>query len=114
MKFFTRIVPALVVAAASLALGTMSFAAASSTNTAQLFKSKCSMCHGVDGKGFSAIHTPDFTSPKWQTATSDKEIKETIINGKKGTAMPAFGNKLKPEEIQALVHYIRSFNSAKK
>ncbi|HEX5481228.1 MAG TPA: c-type cytochrome [Terriglobia bacterium] len=109
-----RIVPVLAVAVASLAFGTLSFAAGASSDTAQLFQSKCSMCHGKDGKGFPAIHTPDFTSPKWQAATSDKLIKETITNGKKGTAMPAFSNKLKPEQIDALAKYIRTFNSAKK
>lgn len=102
-----RIILALLVVATSLAFGSASFAAQNS-DAAQLFKSNCSMCHGPDGKGYPAIHTPDFTSSKWQTRTTDKEIVNTITNGKKGTAMPAFGNKLKPEEIQELLHYIRS------
>jgi cytochrome c oxidase cbb3-type subunit III len=110
-----RIVPTMAIMVAMLALGSRAaLAAASKTDAAQTFKSTCSMCHGMDGKGFSAIHTPDFTSPKWQAATSDKEISTTITNGKKGTAMPAFGNKLNPQQIQALVDYIRSLNSAKK
>ena len=73
-----------------------------------LFKQKCSMCHGADGKGYPALKTPDFTDPKVQAALSDKEIVETIKNGKKGTAMPAFGDKLSDEQIHALVTYIRS------
>ena len=109
-----RIVPAMALMVATLALGSAAFAAASKTDAAQTFKSKCSMCHGMDGKGFPAIHTPNFTSPKWQASNTNKEITTTITNGKKGTAMPAFGNKLKAGEIQALVHYIRSLNSAKK
>ncbi len=111
MKTSLRFALVLTIVAASLVLGSPAFAA---TDAAQLFKSKCSMCHGVDGKGFSAIHTPDFTSPKWQASMTNKEIITVITNGKKGTAMPAFGNKLKSEEIQALVHYLRSLNSAKK
>ncbi len=79
-----------------------------------LYKQKCSMCHGADGKGFAAIKTPDFTDPKWQASVKDKDIVETIKNGKKGTAMPPFADKLKEEEIQALVAYIRSLNSSKK
>jgi mono/diheme cytochrome c family protein len=35
-------------------------------------------------------------------------MREVIKNGKKGTAMVAFGDKLKDEEISALVAYIRS------
>jgi len=73
-----------------------------------LFKQKCSMCHGVDGKGFPNLKTPDFTDPKVQASLTDKEIVETIKNGKKGTAMPAFADKLSDEQINSLVTYIRS------
>lgn len=73
-----------------------------------LFKQKCSMCHGADGKGYAALKTPDFTSPKVQASLTDKEITDTIKNGKKGTAMPAFGDKLNDGQIHSLVTYIRS------
>ena len=78
-----------------------------------LFKEKCSMCHGPDGKGYPALKTPDFTDPKVQTALSDKEITEAIKNGKKGTAMPPFGDKLSDDQIHALVTYIRSLGKSK-
>jgi cytochrome c oxidase cbb3-type subunit III len=79
-----------------------------------IYKQKCAMCHAPDGKGYSAIKTPDFTSPKWQESKTDKEIADTIKNGKSGTAMKSFGDQLKEDEIQALVKYIRSLNSEKK
>jgi mono/diheme cytochrome c family protein len=80
-----------------------------------IFKSKCSMCHGQDGKGFAAIKTPDFTDPKWQASVTDQQIFDTIKNGsKKNTMMVAFGSQLKDEEIHALVKQIRSFNSTTK
>ena len=79
-----------------------------------IYKQKCSMCHGVEGKGFSAIKTPDFTDAKWQASIKDKEMIEVIKNGKKGTAMPAYADKLKEDEIQAVVVHIRSLNSEKK
>jgi mono/diheme cytochrome c family protein len=66
------------------------------------------MCHGAGGKGFPALKTPNFTDPKWQSATQDKEMREVIKNGKKGTTMMAFGGQLKDEEISALIAYIRS------
>lgn len=88
--------------------------AAPAAGGAAVFKQKCSMCHGADGKGFAAIKTPDFTDPKWQASVKDKEIAEVIKNGRKGTPMPAFGGKLKEEDIQALVRYIRSFDSSKR
>ncbi|MGH9355510.1 MAG: c-type cytochrome, partial [Terriglobia bacterium] len=67
-----------------------------------------------DGKGLEPMHTPDFTDPTWQKEHSDQEIVDAIKNGKKGTMMLAFGDKLKPAEIQELLHYVRAFNSAKK
>lgn len=79
-----------------------------------IFKSKCAMCHGQDGKGFAAIHTPDFTNPKTQAALTDKQMEEIIKNGKKGTSMPPFGDKLKDDEIKEVITFIRSLNSAKK
>lgn len=81
---------------------------------AAIFKQRCVMCHGADGKGYPAIKSPDFTDPKWQAAAKDKEMVDAIKNGKKGTAMMPFGNELKDDEIHALVAYIRSLNSAKK
>jgi mono/diheme cytochrome c family protein len=41
-------------------------------------------------------------------------MRKVIENGKKGTAMQAFGDKLKDEQISALIAYVRSLNSSKK
>jgi cytochrome c oxidase cbb3-type subunit 3 len=79
-----------------------------------IYKRRCMMCHGAEGKGYPAMKSPDFTDPKWQASVKDKELIEVIKNGKKGTAMPAFGDKLKKDEIKAVTDYIRSFNSKKK
>ncbi len=79
-----------------------------------LYKQKCAMCHGADGKGFAALKTPNFTDPKYQKSVKDKDLVAIIKNGKKGTSMPAFADKLTQDEIQALVSYIRSLNSEKK
>lgn len=80
---------------------------------AAVFKEKCTMCHGPDGKGFAAIKTPDFTDPKWQASITDDQIIETIKNGKKGTPMPPFGDKLSEDEIKAVAAYIRSLGKKK-
>jgi mono/diheme cytochrome c family protein len=113
MRLSLRLVPTVFL----LAPGTLALAAglhaADQPDAAAIFKQKCSMCHGPDGKGFAAIKTPDFTDPKFQASITDKEIQETIENGKKGTPMPPFKDKLKDEEIQAMVKFIRSLNSDK-
>lgn len=88
--------------------GVTLYAAPKPDGGGDLFKQKCSMCHGMDGKGYSALHTPDFTDAKWQASTPDKVIVDTIRNGKKDTAMPPFGDKLSDEQIHSLLAYIRS------
>jgi len=105
----------LILAGAGLLITALSFVAASPAplDGAGIFKKNCSMCHGKDGKGFPALKTPNFTDPKWQKTTTDKEIVETIKNGKKKTAMPAFKGKLKDDEIQAAIGYVRSLGSSK-
>jgi cytochrome c oxidase cbb3-type subunit 3 len=100
---------ALIATAACLAsIAVAAGAAADQPDGAALFKTKCSMCHGADGRGFAALKTPDFTDPKWQASKTDKEIASTIKNGKQGTMMQAFGSQLKDDEIDALVKEIRS------
>jgi cbb3-type cytochrome c oxidase subunit III len=73
-----------------------------------VYKEKCAMCHGPEGKGFPALKTPDFTDPKWQAGVTDAQIIDTIKNGKKGTPMPAFSGKLSDDEIAAVKDYVRS------
>lgn len=79
-----------------------------------LYKQKCSMCHGVDGKGYPALKTPDFTDHKVQASLTDKEIVEIIKNGKKDTAMPPFAGKLTEPQITSLLTYLRSLDSSKR
>jgi mono/diheme cytochrome c family protein len=68
-----------------------------------LYKSKCAMCHGADGKK-AAGH--DFTSADFRKQT-DAAITAVITDGK-APKMPKYGDKLKPEEIKGLVAYIRT------
>ena len=80
----------------------------------KVFQANCSRCHGPDGKGKAMIHTPNFTSAKWQAYHSDQRIISMITNGEKGTMMPAWKGKLTSAQIRSLLHYIRSLNSPNK
>lgn len=77
-------------------------------DAASLFKSKCSLCHADDGSGSSAtgkaLKARDLRSQETQVKT-DTEIAEVISKGR--NKMPAFSQKLKPDQIQGLVAYIR-------
>ena len=75
---------------------------------ADLFKSKCAMCHGPDGSGSAMgkkMGAHDFTAAEVQKM-SDAELTEIITNGK--NKMPKYADKLKPEEIKGLVAHIRT------
>jgi cytochrome c oxidase cbb3-type subunit 3 len=95
-------------AGAFLLIFSFTLPAGPASDGGDLFKQKCTMCHGVDGKGFAALKTPDFTDPKVQASLTDKQIVETIKNGKKGTAMVAFAGTLSDEQIHSLLTYLRS------
>jgi cytochrome c oxidase cbb3-type subunit III len=112
MKIPKRVALLLVIGAA-LVMGAISQQAAEKPDGAELFRAKCSMCHGVDGKGFAALKTPDFTSSKWQDSVKDSEILDAIKNGKKGTAMPAFSDKMSEKEILAVLRQVREFGKKK-
>lgn len=81
---------------------------AADDDAASLFKSKCAMCHAQDGSGNSpsgkALKAKDLRSQEAQSK-SDAEISEVITKGQ--GKMPAFGQKLKPDQIQELVAYVR-------
>src|SRR5208337_4322961 len=65
-----------------------------------LYKSKCAMCHGADGKK-AAGH--DLTS----AAVQKSDLVAVITDGK-APKMPKYGDKLKPEEIKGLADYIKT------
>ena len=77
------------------------------------FEKHCTICHGIDGKAQTKkgrqLKASNFTSPKWQRHTTDQEIVEAITNGIPKHKMPAFKDKLSPEQIEALVRFVRSF-----
>ena len=113
MKLFFRLALPLIFGGATLIGLSVSFAAGKKSEGAATFREKCSMCHGVDGRGYAAINTPDFADPKWQAAHGDKELFDAIENGVKGTAMVAFKGKLDHEQIETVLKYIRSLGNKK-
>jgi len=78
-------------------------------DSASLFKAKCSVCHGADGSGNTAmgksLKIPDLGSPAVQKQT-DAQLTEMISSGK--GAMPSYKTKLTEAQIKSLVAYIRT------
>ncbi len=80
-----------------------------------LYRSNCARCHGVDGRGDTPLgnvyQAPDLTDRHWwyenrKTASTSKLI--AIVSQGKG-GMPAFGKKLKRNEVYQLVRYMKRF-----
>ncbi len=81
----------------------------------KIYKNDCLKCHGRDGKGTKRgkkLGAPDFTDAKWQASVTDKQLINSITNGKK--KMPKQKGRLSPEEIRAMVKYVRFFVPRKK
>jgi cbb3-type cytochrome c oxidase subunit III len=74
-------------------------------DAAATYKTKCSGCHGADGKGVESMGTPNMTDPKWQAGHSTAVITNVINHGK--GQMPGFKSSMNAAEVKAMVAYIR-------
>ena len=78
---------------------------------------RCVFCHGADGKSQTKkgkqYKAPNFTRDRWQKHTTDDEIIDAITNGVPKSKMPAFKEKLSPDEIKAMVPFLRAFSGKK-
>jgi mono/diheme cytochrome c family protein len=95
----------------ALALGMLSLATsalAADDATVKLYQTKCAACHGPDGSGNTtvgkALKLQDIKDPEVQKE-SDADLSTVIAKGK--GKMPANEKTLKPDQIKALVGYVR-------
>ena len=107
MRHISRLV------AASVSIGfialTMAGFVRAQNDAEKIYKTNCVLCHAPDGSGSSpsgkALKAQDLRSELIQKKTDD-ELAAVITTGK--GKMPAFGKKLKPDQIAQLVAYIRA------
>jgi mono/diheme cytochrome c family protein len=85
-----------------------------SNPTEELFNKRCAGCHGFDGEPAKSNlpNIPDFRDPDYQKRRTDKQLIDTIMEGRK-PLMPSFKSNLDDEQIKALVAYIRSLAKKK-
>jgi mono/diheme cytochrome c family protein len=76
---------------------------------AKIYQANCELCHGADGSGDTgpgkAFHAKDLRSDDVRNQ-SDATLSEVITKGK--GKMPAFGAKIRPDDVTKLIAYIRS------
>jgi cytochrome c6 len=79
------------------------------SNGAGIYKSRCVLCHGEDGRAATpvgqALKVPSFESPDMRKASEAQMIVVTK-NGK--GRMPAWKSSLSDAQIRAVVTYIRT------
>ena len=75
----------------------------------QLFAANCSRCHGPDGQG--TPRAPSLNVQSFFVDRSDQAIQQIITSGVPGTAMPTWGDRMTEAEIQAIVGFIRQWES---
>ena len=79
------------------------------SDPAAIFKTNCVLCHSANGSGDNAtgkaFHAKDLRSEEVQKQT-DEVLAEVITKGK--GKMPAFGAKIKPDDVKKLVAYLRA------
>ena len=79
------------------------------SDAASLYKAKCQVCHGADGKGDTTmgkkLAARDFHSPE-VAKLSDAELFKITKEGK--DKMPSYDKKLTDDQIKALIKYVRT------
>jgi len=92
-----------------LMVGALSSRAEADDKSAALYKQKCAACHGAEGRGDTpagkSTKVRSFNDPE-VAKLGDEELAGVIEKGK--NKMPAYGKSMKPDEIKAMVAYIRS------
>ncbi len=73
------------------------------------FGRTCAPCHGEKAQGLIG---PNLTDDSWLHGGTVEQIFQTIAKGWPSKGMPPWGRALKPEEISALVSYVRSLQGS--
>jgi mono/diheme cytochrome c family protein len=98
------------------AVGAADYTEAQRAELKKLYKDKCAVCHGEDGKaqtpGGKVLGARNHADPKWQASVTDQQLITSIKNGKGN--MPKWGDELTEAQIRGIVEVvIRGFGAAK-
>ena len=81
--------------------------AAKAAAGAPLFAENCASCHGEQGAGGREFGAPNLTDGIWLYGGDEASIHTTITNARFGV-MPAFGGRLRPEDIAKVAVYVHT------
>jgi cytochrome c oxidase cbb3-type subunit III len=92
------------IAQSSQKIKTAHAAPQATTDGRQIFASRCSACHGLDGRG--GERGPDIATRPQIVQLSDRELGEILRQGRPSAGMPPFVS-LGNANLKALVSYVR-------
>jgi cytochrome c oxidase cbb3-type subunit 3 len=69
------------------------------------FARSCAPCHGAQAQGLIG---PNLTDTRWIHGGTVEQIFQSITKGWPAKGMPPWGRALRPDELSALVSYVRS------
>jgi len=73
------------------------------------FTRSCASCHGDHAQGLIG---PNLTDDRWLHGGNVEQIFQTVAKGWPSKGMPPWGRTLKPEELAAMVSYVRSLQGS--
>ena len=79
----------------------------------QVYTHNCAVCHGERGQGSTLpvggpVPPRDLASPQARAELSRQRMIASVTNGRPGTAMAAFSDRLPPPDVDAVVDYVRA------
>ncbi|HEX5061498.1 MAG TPA: rhodanese-like domain-containing protein, partial [Kofleriaceae bacterium] len=72
---------------------------------ADIYNRECQKCHGNQTTRVNAVH---LANPQFLAVASDAFIRYAVVNGRPGTLMESFATKLKTQDIDDVVAYVRT------
>lgn len=73
------------------------------------FARSCSPCHGEHAQGLIG---PNLTDDRWIHGGSVEQVFQTVAKGWPSKGMPPWGRAMRPEELAAVVSYLRSLQGS--
>ena len=73
------------------------------------FAKSCASCHGAQAQGLIG---PNLTDDRWIHGGQVEQIFQSIAKGWPAKGMPPWGRAVPPEELSALVSYVRSLQGS--
>lgn len=73
----------------------------------RLFRTHCETCHGTEQKRGNAVH---LANPMFLETVNEGYLRVAITDGRPGTPMEPWRDKLSPQEVNDIISYLRSLS----